>query len=388
MLGKLVFPIEEQIIIASLRDIPSSEKADHLRSLYSPEIDNTLWQTAVLNRVTPIVGHALMDTFGADNIPSRWCKVHQENYDRITAYMQELNRVAVALNSEGVKIIIVENGYLARAVYPCPGCFEFGDLDFLVRSELLSILHGVLTSIGYKVSNFNSVLKDRPDLSNGRAEYEKIITDGYPLRLNFQWSLVARRWFDSAQEPNIETLFGRSVPISGCAARMLCPEDNLFQLTVHNASHAYIRKPGIRLHLDVARFVSRASLYWNDFVDLVQRYQVETQVYFSLIIPNVLFNTHIPDEVLRALRPPTWKVRLITQRLQRGGFFNPAEKKFGRLGYMLFAALLYDDLKGFWRAIFPDSAWMIERYGTSAQGGLPVYHIKRLSDLAFKRLKT
>jgi hypothetical protein len=193
---------------------------------------------------------------------------------------------------------------------------------------------------------------------------------------------VARRWFDAVREPSIEALFSRSVPITGCAARMLCSEDNLFQLAVHNASHAYIRKPGIRLHLDIDRFVNRVNINWNNFIDLVQRYQVKTQAYFSLAIPKALFNTPIPDEVMSSLRPPLWKEQLITRWLLKAGFFNPDEKKFDRLGYVLFTILLYDDLKGLYRAIFPDSVWIRRRYGA---GPISLHYLRRLMDLIFRR---
>lgn len=377
--------IEEKIIIASLRDVDAGEKADHIRKMYTPDCDDALWQAACLNQVAPIVGHALMDTFGAENIPVRWVNIHKEKIDCISAYLIELDRVTTALIKEGVSVILIENAALAKAIYPCPGCFEFGDLDFLVRVEQLSVLVRVLAYNGYNAYTGKSILDGTPDLTNGRAEYGKILTDGYPLRLNFQWSLVARRWFDAVREPSIVALFSRSVPITGCAARMLCSEDNLFQLAVHNASHAYIRKPGIRLHLDIDRFVNRVSINWKHFIELVQRYQVNTQVYFSLSIPKTLFNTPIPDEVLGSLRPPLWKEHLISHWLTKAGFFNPDGKKFSRLGYVLFTFLLYDDLKGLYRAIFPDIAWMSRRYGA---GLISLHYLRRLMDLIFRRLST
>src|SRR5690606_34051096 len=115
---------------------------------------------------------------------------------------------------------------------------------------------------------------------------------------------------------------------------------------------------------DVERIVQAyPDLDWDLFVARVKALQVKTAVYFSLHIPHDLFNTPIPAHVLEQLRPPAWKERLIISWLNRVGLFNPHERKFSKPSYILFNALLYDDLRGLLRGIFPDRTWMRERYG-------------------------
>jgi hypothetical protein len=135
----------------------------------------------------------------------------------------------------------------------------------------------------------------------------------------------------------------------------------------------------------VDRIVNRQKIDWDQFLARVTGLQVKTPVYFSLAIPKALFETPIPDRVLDAIRPAAWKERLVSAWLNRVGLFNPDEPKFGRIGYILFTALLYDDFRGLWRAAFPDSDWMRQRYGISSAAFLPVYHARRLLDLAFRR---
>ena len=81
-----------------------------------------------------------------------------------------------------------------------------------------------------------------------------------------------------------------------------------------------------------------------------------------------------------------WKEKIINNWLRKVSFFNPDEKKFGGVGYILFNILLYDDLKGLWRAAFPDGRWMKERYGFKNNLSLPVYYVVRLKDLLFRRV--
>ena len=224
--------------------------------------------------------------------------------------------------------------------------------------------------------------------SGGGAEYWKVLPGGAKLWLELQWRPVAGRWIRPDQEPRAEELLARSIPIPGSAARLLAPEDNLLQIALHTAKHSYVRAPGFRLHTDVDRVVRRQPLNWEVFLTRVISLEVKTPVYFSLAIPRFLFGTPIPDEVLAKLQPPAWKVALITNWLQRVGLFNPDEPKFGRVGFVVFTALLYDDLKGLWRGLFPGKAWMRARYGFHGSWQLPYYYGRRLVDLALHRVST
>ncbi|MCB0127922.1 MAG: hypothetical protein KDE58_36910, partial [Caldilineaceae bacterium] len=155
------------------------------------------------------------------------------------------------------------------------------------------------------------------------------------------------------------------------------------------AKHTYVRAPGFRLHLDVERIVrAYPDLGWQLFVSRVKALQVCTAVYFSLVIPYELFETPIPPWVLEALRPAAWKKATLRRWIQKAGLFNPHEKKFARVKYILFTALLYDDFKGLLRGIFPDGKWMQEHYQFRSQLLLPYYHLHRLGNLLFRRLAT
>lgn len=390
MIDDFKLSIEEQIIIACLGDITIGEKADHIRKLYAPECDETLWQSAVLNRVEPIVGHALMDAWGVDNIPARWVNIHQKNCDRISAYLSELDDVAAELQQRGIPLVALKNGGIARGIYPCLGCCPMGDLDVLVDKGDFRRAHDILQEHGFEF-NFRSPL-EKVNLNyaeqSGGAEYYKTLENVGRLWFELQWRPVAGRWIRPDQEPSAEELIANSLCITGTMVRLLMPDDNLLQVALHTAKHSYIRAPGIRLHIDVDRIVRRQLINWDRFLLHVRALAVKTPVYYSLAIPKGLFNTPIPDHVLDFLRPPAWKEQMTTKWLKRAGFFNPDEKKFGRLGYMLFTVFLYDDLKGLWQAIFPDSAWMSERYSVTSHWILPIYYLKRLSDLAFRRMNT
>ena len=358
-----------------------------MKDKYTLLNDSLLWQIACNNRIQSIVAHTLMDILGRDNVPVHWEKAHDENFNRISAYLVELDYIASKLAEKGIPLIILKNGGIARGIYPCPGCCPMGDLDVLVEKRHFQKAHRILLNYGYHFE-FRSPFEEldiKAAEKNGGAEYWKILANGNKLWFELQWRSVAGRWIRPEQEPSAKDLMKRSMSVSGTTVRILSPEVNLLQISLHTAKHSYVRAPGIRLHTDVDRIIRYQLIDWNVFLKYVLDLQVKTSVYFSLIIPKALFGTPIPDEILVQLKPPVWKEKLISSWLKKAGLFNPDERKFGKLRYILFNILLYDDLNGLWKAVFPDRMWMKEWYGFKNNLFLPAYYIGRLKDLLFRR---
>jgi hypothetical protein len=381
--------VNSSLVLAALC-CDTGASSDRLRSLYLASDDDSLWSFSSRNRVEPLVAHTLMNVFGPDNIPSRWRRAHDESLSRISAYMAELDRVAVQLAEAGIQLAALKNGGIARGIYPCPGCCPMGDLDVLVEKRHFQQAHEILLGMGYHFE-FRSPLEEA-DLEkaekSGGTEYWKTLPNGKKMWLELQWRSVAGRWIQPDQEPATEDLMARSVSIPGTAVRLLSPEDNLLQAALHTAKHSYVRAPGLRLHLDVERIVRYQAIDWALFLSRTLALQVKTPVFFSLAMPKALFGTPVPDDVLDAVRPPAWKERLLARWIQRAGLYDPDERKFSRLEYISFTALLYDDLGGLCRGIFPSRAWIRQRYGFRGVLLLPVYYVRRLTDLLWRRVST
>jgi hypothetical protein len=343
------------------------------------------------NQVTSVIAHKMMWISDQFENYSRWFQEHECINSRLSAYLAELDRIADRLAKEDIPLVALKNSGIARGIYPCLGCCPMGDLDVLVTNRHFRKAHNILLENGYHFE-FRSPLEEvdlRVAEKTGGAEYWKILPNGEKLWLELQWRPVAGRWIRSDQEPSTEELMARSIAIAGTNVRLLSPEDNLLQVALHTAKHSYVRAPGFRLHLDVERIVrAYPDLDWEHFVQRVKTLQVKTAVYFSLLIPYELFGTPIPADVLSCLRPHVWKKRLIINWLNRVGLFNPHERKFSKSGYIFFNALLYDDLRGLFRAIFPDRTVMQQWKGVNGKGALILAHMRRIRDLTFRRINT
>jgi len=358
--------------------------------LYEKLDAKVLFIFANSNLVDSIVGYRLMEQYGEKNILKDWVNAYRETDKRISSYLNELDKVAKLLNENNIPLIALKNSGIAKTIYPYPGLVPMGDLDTLVKRSDFINAHNILTENGYKITTPNKyhIADVNIGYRKGGSEYTTRLKNGQELWFELQWRSVEGRFLRPEQEPNGDVLIDRSIPIEGSAIRVLSPEDNLLQVCLHTAKHSYVRSPGFRLHLDVDRIVNGSKLDWNIFLNNVFKHKVKTPVFFSLIIPKQLFNTPIPEEVLNSIMPNYFKKIIISNWIKKVGIFNPDEKKFGRVGYIVWNLILCNDFFGLFKALFPNIKWMKDRYDFIHTYQLPYYYIKRIYSLAIKRMST
>ena len=377
---------EEQFICSV---IPYNYKNDSFE-LYKQLDEESLYKFAKRNLIESIVGYRLIERYGEDNLDSRWSCSYNETKNRITAYLDELDRVAKLFQDENIPLVALKNSGIAKAIYPYPGLVPMGDVDTLVRRSDFINAHKILLMNGYKIETPNKFHKADVNIGyrHGSSEYTTTLSNGEQLWFELQWRPVEGRFLRPDQEPNVDDLMDRSISIKDSALRILSPEDNLLQVCLHAAKHSYVRAPGFRLHLDVDRIVSGTNIDWNIFLKNVYKHKVKVPVYFALILPKVLFDTNIPDYVINKIQPNFLKKFVISRWLKKIGLFNPHEKKFGKISYLLWNAMLYDSIYGLIKSIFPNRSWMKNHYNVKNSLLLPYLYIKRVWELIFYRMKT
>ncbi len=337
------------------------------------------------NEMESMVAHAL----GAA-ATEPWAAAHERVKSQLESYMEQLDRIAERLADVNIPVVALKNAGIARGLFDCLGCCPMGDIDVMVRRSQFRQAHQVVLETGFHFE-FRSELEEHSLLHaerSGGAEYWKLLPNGDKVWLELQWRPVAGRWIQPDQEPSSEDLMDRSVPIKGSHVRLLCPNDNLLQVALHTAKHTYVRAPGLRLHSDVDRIVSRCEVDWDRWEQLVVESHLQTAAFFSLLIPKEILGTDIPPQTLERLRPAKWKSRYLTRKISRAGLLNPDLRKFGRTGYVVFNALLYDDLLGLFRGIFPPVAWIKAQYGVHSSWWLPILYTRRIVDLLLRRANT
>jgi len=343
--------------------------------LYKKIGDEDLFSACKHNKIESIATDALGVCLGLDQLPEHWLESYAVVDRRISTYMKELDRVAKLLSNLNIPLVALKNSGITRGLYPYYGACPMGDLDVLVKKEHYSDAKSLLLDNGYVFRDRNSMEKT----------FYKELPNGDSLWFELQVRSVDGRWIRPDQEPSTEELIERSIVIEGSNVCLLSPEDNLLQVCLHTAKHSFVRAPGFRLHTDVDRIVQSTKIDWQIFVERAKDLQVKTAVYFCLVLAHDLLRTPIPQEVLEQIKPPKWKIKIITKWLQKVGLFDPDGVKWGGPGYILFVSLLYDNLGGFYRSVVPDKKWMLAHYGTNNSFILPLLYLLRLFDLLWKR---
>ncbi len=376
----------EQLLCHCLQSHDEDLRRKSAHQLLSTLGEPAARELATEHEVGSLVAHALGDT-----ATSWWRAAHERVEETMNAYLAELDFVADLLATAGVPLVALKNAGIARGLYACRGCCPMGDLDVMVRRSDFVAAHRLLSSEGGYAFEFRSHLEDNNLAEaerSGGSEYWKILATGEKLWLELQWRPVAGRWIRHDQEPSCDDLMERSLPISGTKVRLLSPEDNLLQVALHTAKHTYVRAPGLRLHTDVDRIVCSQPIDWQRFVTMVRQSRLRTAVYFSLLIPACIFSTPIPPTVLRDLAPAATKKSMIASWIRQAGLLHPQQQKFSRIRYIAFNMMLFDDLNGVARGIFPSPAWMLSRYERKSAWELPLLYLRRIFDLVFRRANT
>lgn len=383
----------EKLLVLAVKDGRTSVEISRICELYKQIGDDVLFQSATDNKVVPMVAHGLLDALPEEDIPSRWIESHQQSLEKVDQFFLELDRLALLLASHGVPVVVIENGGIARDVYPCRGCFASSDIEILVDKQQLSVIDSVLNAEGYDRHSRERCASEDPQQWDrevrGWDNYCKTLAGNIVFWLNVQWQPVLRRWLPMEKGLTAAELISRSVPVSDTTSRVrvLSPEDNLLLCALHIASHSYVRGIGLRLQLDIDHLVRRVPINWDLFLDRVRRHHAEALVFPSLAIPHGLFGTPVPDKVISELVPSERKRVLILKMIARASVFNRGLHKFNplqlvALEYALAEGGVSDGLR---RIFFPSLSWIREGYGPRGKRSSAFCYFDRLFRLIQRR---
>lgn len=353
--------------------VKTSLKEIELHKLYELCVENELDGVVAAN----IIKYELHD------LPSYWIDAYNRNKETLSFLKKEAERLCEVMYDNGIKMVILKNGGIMADIMADPAACPMEDIDSLVKKADFKRAHQIIIDEGF-IFKFRSVYEFEhleEAYRDGSTEYYIKMPNENNMWFELAWRSISGRWIRLDKEPNSDILIDRAYFAKNTKVGILSPEDNLLQVCVHTAKHSYVRAPGLRLHLDVERIVTHKIIDWNLFLEMVRKTHVKTAVYFSLLIPTILFGTEVPQYVLNELRPSKRKEKEILSILKKVGLLYPRKNKFSKLQFLRFQTLLYDTTDDVLKVLNPGLARMREIYDFKSSILLPWFVLLRGLDL-------
>ncbi|MCC6180111.1 MAG: nucleotidyltransferase family protein [Chloroflexi bacterium] len=255
------------------------------------------------NRVAAFVEDAA--TRENDLLPAQIVRTLREAALSALAWSMALDavlvRVTEILEAARLPTIVLKGPALVRSIYPHPVLRPYGDIDLTVQQHHEDLVAERLLSRGFvEMPHRLEVERKAHGVHPGGAAFHRLFrvphggatievhTD--PLQLGLQPTSEAERW-------------RRSLPIQQLPmASMLCPEDQLVQLSVHAHKHGFSRLIWLK-DIDLLTRVHHGGLDWGLVRDVSRREGVQASVWYTLHLARRLLGSPVPSTVLDDLCP-------------------------------------------------------------------------------------
>jgi hypothetical protein len=278
----------------------------------------------------------------------------------------ELSHVLAELDAGGVPAVLLKGAALARSIYPDPALRQMADVDVLVPVRCRAAVKERLSAMGYRHES-----GEKPGYRPRRfvERYGEAWIFAGPLYVEVHHKLIGGEWVRrvSCMEQVADEIMDRAIPLrTEPRARQLAPADTLVHLAVHMAVNHAFSDVVLRGLLDIALLIESESIDWRDVVERAKRWRVATACYAALDSASRLVDADIPSTVLDELRPGFGRVLLLRAMLDMRSVVEHG-RYFVGLRRFLLQLILVDRLEDacclLWHTFFPESEWLVLRYG-------------------------
>lgn len=365
---------EDRLISLAVRGYRTADENQELRSLAYLLGEQSCLDAARRNQVVPLVANALCN-IQLETEHGLWDTVLTRNSERMHRQLELLISATEALEREGYRTSIIENGgTMLDSVMPA-AAFSAGDMDILIEGPGWRPVDFAFASAGMQY-------KGRGRQITTRREYSLSTSCG-EIWLSATFVPFERAWLPLIYDDHTPAWLRRCVPSKKFdELHVLHPVDALALVTIHASLHSYVRAPGIRLFTDIDWLVRENRIDWDQYLIETRRLGFATRAFVALAMSSFLLSTPIPAHVLTALSPREQRCSAILSLLARNGIFVHDKTKLGKYESIKLDGLLEDHGQYVWikNVLLPPEDWMRGRSGlTSADSSAPILllHLKR-----------
>lgn len=219
----------------------------------------------------------------------------------------ELRRIAPALSTAGIPVIVLKGGHLAVDAYEHMGHRAMNDLDLLVPPQQLVAATQLVQKLGFEFLGprkfSESPLNSADWQSKAASHHESRLHKPPGTGVELHWNLVDP---GTGVTVDLEGLWHRSrtVRSGNLMVGSLAPEDLLLHVCLHaTRGHRNVLAMGLRPCCDIAALVRRygSELDWTGIVRRAREWRVARGVGVILAMTVDLLGAPMPESCLEAL---------------------------------------------------------------------------------------
>jgi hypothetical protein len=230
---------------------------------------------------------------------------------RMTYLEQRLERVGSVLGAIGMRPVLLKGAGLAYTAYGSFADRPMRDLDVLVERERADEAYDTLLRDGWVRDTQAEAEVDyrghhhRPPLFDQAAPWARLELHHALFVSGNPFGLTGERMLEQAV----------SLPGGPAAFRVPVVQHQLLHACVHFAWSHLMRVGSWQAMRDMRAITERGEIAWPEFVAEARQTRAVTCCYWTLRLARDLVGARVPEETLRALRPPL--PSLVLKRLER-----------------------------------------------------------------------
>jgi len=347
----------------------SSDSAVRLSALFTDRWIEVI-QQAEQYQLGPLLYHRICALKLEASLPSdaqqRLRHHHLIEAARCLLRERELGTVLRTLNDVGVTPVLFKGAALAYTVYPDPICRPMGDVDLWISQSDMPRAQSALERCGYVQHH----KPNRPLALQAQyyGEIQMFGTHKHQGLIELHWGVFPGEWLRRTASVEHDAIWQRLVPVqvAGQAALTLAPEDNLLQLAVHQAVSHQMASPYLRTLVDVVWSARQRPVDWNIVVERAQAWNIRTVTWLVSRLSADMVGLHEAEPALARLAPSPLRRWLLGCLVNPRALLAQRDITTSPLRFVYLLLLidhLSDAVRLFGRALWPESDWLVCRYG-------------------------
>ena len=295
--------------------------------------------------------------------------LHECNLNIWEDYREIIKKILMCFYESEIEVILVKGAQLGNIDYPHFSLRPMEDIDLLVKGSNKLRIIKLMLEMGFNLYHtgrtcdkfFLKGISRREKENTHKPIFVEVHSNlQVPIRLNRSFSVDMDEFWNGSKMEHFD----------GFPFLQLVPTYNLIYLCAHLSEHYFSR---LIWSYDIALLIHRhrEEIDWEGLGDLCRRMRARSPVYHSLGLSQELFQTSIPERVLKNLSP-SWCKRKIGHFLIRKNLLFPERSRLSSLREFLIKTFSIDSwLEAILWFLLPTREWIKQEY--SVQGSNEIY---------------